>query len=174
MRRAGGGLGILLATVAVAAAASAEPYAVGDRVPPMTFETQFEEKVVIGPTTRLVLVTHDMDAGDVAKKVLADHTAASLEARGAVYVADVSKMPGLVSRFLAIPRMRRRPYPVLLDREAVTARAFPVVEGTVTAVWLEDGRITRLEQLASEDAVRAALASPKPPAPEPAAPGAAP
>jgi NADPH-dependent ferric siderophore reductase len=125
----------------------------------MTFETQHGETVVVGPSTRLVLVTHDMEAGNMAKAVLAKHTAPSLAARGAVYVADISKMPGVISRLMAIPRMRRRPYPVLLDRDATTARVFPVADGKVTAVWLEGGRITRLEQLGSQQAIRAALAA---------------
>ena len=107
-----------------------------------------------------MLVTHDMDAGRIAKAVLADHTAATLAERGAVYVADISKMPGFVSRLMAIPRMRRRPYPVLLDRDALTVHRFPLAEGRVTAVHLADGRITAIEQLGAEDAVRAALATP--------------
>lgn len=159
------GMPLLAATIALALArpaTAADPYAVGDTIRPMTFETQFDTSVTIGPETRLVLITHDMDAGDVAKRVLAGHTTASLAERGAVYVADVSKMPGFVSRLIAIPRMRKRAYPVLLDREAETAVAFPVVEGTVTAVWLEDGRVARVAQLASEDDVRAALAPPTP------------
>jgi hypothetical protein len=149
----------LLATLALAASATAgPPYAVGDRVDPMTFETQHGREVTIGPATRLVLVTHDMDAGGIAKAVLTGHTAASLAARRAVYVADIAGMPGFVSRMFAIPRMRKRPYPVLLDRDAATARAFPTAEGKVTAVWLEEQRITRIDQLGSEAAVRTALA----------------
>jgi hypothetical protein len=101
-----------------------------------------------------------MDAGRIAKAVLAEHTAATLAARGAVYVADISKMPGLVSRLIAIPRMRRRPYPVLLDREALTIRRFPATGGRVTAVHLAEGRITAIEQLDSEATLRAALALP--------------
>lgn len=149
--------GVLPALLALPLAAAA-PYAVGDRVTPMTLPTASGETVVVGPGTRLVLVTHDMDGGAIAKAVLAGHTRATLAARGAVYVADVSGMPALVTRFIAMPRMRRRPYPVLLDRDGATRTSFPVVAGAVTAVWLDDGRIVRLEQLASEAALRAALA----------------
>jgi enoyl-CoA hydratase/carnithine racemase len=155
-RLAAGCVAVLLAVTT----ARAEPWGVGDRIAPMSFQTQHDETFVVGPPVRLVLITHDMGAGDVAKAVLAEHDAASLAARGAVYVADIARMPGLVSRFVAIPRMRNRPYPVLLDREAATARAFGVEDGAVTAVWLDDGRITRLERLRTEAALRAALREP--------------
>jgi hypothetical protein len=151
-------LPVLVALLAVRLATAA-PYGVGDRMAPMTLPTPSGEAVVVGPGTRLVLVTHDMDGGAIAKAVLADHTRVTLAARGAVYVADVSGMPGLVTRFVAIPRLRRRPYPVLLDRDGATRTLFPVVAGAVTAVSLDDGRIVRLEQLTSEAALRATLAS---------------
>lgn len=157
MRRARVGLGMLVLSLATAHVAAAEPYEVGDAIRAMRLTTQFDEEVEVGAATRLVLITHDMGAGDVAKAVLAAQTADTLAARGAVYVADISRMPGLVSRLIAIPRMRRRSYPVLLDRTGETGRLFPAMAGAVTAVWLENGRITRLEQLVSEEGVRAAL-----------------
>jgi hypothetical protein len=152
---------VALAGWLLASVAWAEPYAIGDRIAPMTFETQFGETVIVGAAMRLVLITHDMDAGEIAKAVLAAHTTASLDARRAVYVADVSKMPGLVSRWIAIPRMRRRPYRVLLDRDGASASAFPIAPGAVTGVWLDDGRIVRIEQLTSADGVRTALVLPE-------------
>ena len=131
---------VVLASLLAEPAIATEPHAVGDTVAPIRFETQFGDEVAIDASIRLVLVTHDMDAGSIAKAVLGEHTAATLAARGAVYVADVSKMPGFVSRMIAIPRMRRRPYPVLLDRDGETSRLFPMASGAVAsglgyAIW---------------------------------------
>ena len=138
--------------------AGAEPYDVGDVVQPFSLDTQHGTAVEVGVATQLVLVTHDMDAGKIARAVLEEHTEATLAERGAVYVADISRMPGFVSRLIAIPRMRRRPYPVLLDREGVTAGLFAHEEGKVTVVRLEAGRVTDITLVDSESAVREALA----------------
>jgi len=148
-------VGFLLFVAGVAIAS--EPYVVGDAVAPIRFQTQFGDDVSVDASARLVLVSHDMDAGGIAKAVLSEHTTETLAARGVVYVADVSKMPGFVSRLIAIPRMRRRPYPVLLDRDGETSRLFPVMPGAVAAIWLADGRVTRIEQLSTEAALRDVL-----------------
>jgi len=56
-------------------------------------------------------------------------------------------MPRLVAKLFALPSMRRRPYPMLLDRDGQTTARLPDVAGTVTVISLERLKITRVEQL---------------------------
>ena len=98
-------IGLVALSVPVA---DAEPYHAADVIRPFSLETQHGTRVEIGAATRLVLVTHDMDAGKIARAVLEEHTEDTLAERHAVYVANISRMPGFVSRLIAIPRMRRR------------------------------------------------------------------
>jgi hypothetical protein len=71
----------------------------------------------VSEATRVLLLTRDMDAGGFVREALAEDGAACLDRAGAVYVADVHRVPGVIRRIVAIPRMRTRPYPVLLDTE---------------------------------------------------------
>lgn len=146
-----------LLLVALGAAARAVTLAPGLALPPLTLTDQHDVPATIGADTRVILFTRDMDAGDVAKEALAEH-AALLGAAAAVYVADISRMPSLVAKLFALPAMRRRPYRMLLDRDGTATADFPSRAGEVTVMRLSDGRIDRVEYVASADALRAALA----------------
>jgi hypothetical protein len=128
--------------VLAAAAAFAAPYAVGDEVHPFALDDQHGQRVEVDAAVRVLVVTRDMGGGDVVKEALAGADQAFLDARHAVHVADISRMPGLISRMIALPRMRKRPYRVLIDTDGAVARQFPAVEGKPTVVALDHLRVT--------------------------------
>jgi hypothetical protein len=141
----------------VAAVAWAGPYAVGETVRRFTALDQHGRQADVDERVRIVVVSRDMDAGSVVKQALADADQRWLDERRAVYVADVSGMPALVSRIIALPRMRRRAYRVLLDREGSLARDFPHLAGQATVVFLDALRVTRVAHAASPEELRALL-----------------
>jgi hypothetical protein len=66
-------------------------------------------------------------------------------------------MPKLVARLFAVPSMRRRPYPMLLDRTGEATARLPDVEEQATLLFLDELRIERIEHVDSADGVRALL-----------------
>jgi NADPH-dependent ferric siderophore reductase len=155
---------VALVVVVIGVAARAATLAPGTALPPLALTDQHDVAAAIGPETRVILFTRDMDAGDVAKEALAEQ-AALLAAAHAVYVADISGMPSLIARLFALPAMRKRPYRMLLDRDGRATADFPSRAGEVTMLRLGNGTIERIEFHASAAALRAALASAATPAP---------
>ncbi len=154
----------------------------GTKLPTISLNDQHNEPGQIDTTTSTVLFTRDMDASKVAKEALAENGEQLLDKAGAVYVADIARMPGFVTRFFAVPAMRKRPYRMLLDREGNATTSFPTEEGHVTLIRLEGLTIRRVEHLDSAWALRRALraaaaeratAAAPPPETAPAAPAAA-
>jgi hypothetical protein len=145
------------------AAASAEPFAVGESLEPLALADQHGVERRVDAATRGILLTRDMDGGGFVREALASEGAAQLEQAGAVYVADVSRMPGLIRRMFAIPRMRERGYPVLLDTEGTSTARFPAQPGKASWIRLEGLRVAEVRFLTSAEEVRAALAPPDDP-----------
>lgn len=146
-----------LAAVAVAEEPAPRPYAIGDLVDPVVLQDQHGHEHLLGEDVRLVLFARDMDAGDLAAEALEDGGAELLEARHAVYVADIHRMPALVSRLFALPSLRRRGYPVWLDREGRETARLPAEPGKLTLLRLRGLRVTGIDYADSAAAVRAAL-----------------
>ena len=152
----------LLVVLLLAAAAHGAPLAVGDPMPPLTLEDQHGRAGSVGDGVRVVVVSRDMEAGDVVKKAFAGRDQAFLDTNGAVYVANISGMPALITRLFALPRMRERPYRMLLDRDGSATKDIPAVPGRPTVLTLESGRIVRMSQPADPGALAAEIAPPQP------------
>lgn len=146
----------LAAACLVAGAAAAEPLGEGDAFPEIALANQHGELRRVDAEVRVVLFSRDMDGGAVVRTAL-DRDPALLERHAAVYVSDVSRMPALVRGLIAKPRMRRRPYPVLLDEEGDATAALPSREGRPTVLLLEAGRIRRVAYPETPEALVALL-----------------
>lgn len=139
-------------------AVSAEGVAVSETIGAIALEDQHGQPGGVDAATRGVLLSRDMDGGAFVREALATDGAAQLERAGAVYIADVHGMPALIRRFVAIPRMRERPYRVLLDTEGAPTAGLPAEEGKATWLRLEGLRVVEIRFLTSSEEVAKALA----------------
>jgi hypothetical protein len=103
-----------------------------------------------------------MEAGDVVKKALAGRDQAFLDEHGVVYVANISGMPAVITRLFALPRMRERPYRMLLDRDGNATKDIPAVPGRPTVLTLVRGQVVRVSQPGDPGALAAEIAPPRP------------
>ena len=154
-----------LADEAAANVPKAAPLAVGDAAPLVTLADQHGGTVHVDAATRLVLFTRDTDGGAFVKDALADGGTDTLASAGAVYLSDVSRMPGLVRSMFAMPSLKKRPYAVGLDDKGDATASLPFRDGFATVLTLDGGKVTAISFVASVADVRAALAA-KAPAPK--------
>lgn len=141
----------------VADAAFAQPYDVGDAIAPFTLEDQHGRSLAVDASVKVILFSREMKGGDVLKQGLAGVEPGYLEGKGAVYVADISRMPGLIARMFAIPAMRDRPYSMLLDRDGETTARLPGAEGQATLIFLDRLTVQRIVHVADAPVVRREL-----------------
>jgi hypothetical protein len=80
-----------------------------------------------------------------------------LERHHALYVSDVSRMPGIIRATIAKPRLRGRGYPILLDEEGTATADLPAADGKATLLFLEKLRVVRVEQVALVEELRGAI-----------------
>lgn len=152
------GLFLLLAGVLAPGASPAQDTAIPPAsIAAFALDDQHGVSQRVDAMTRAVLFTADMDAGDLVKAALAEGGAERLSRAGAVYVSDVSRMPGIIRRTMAEPAMRKRPYPILLDREGDVTKGLPRAPGQVSLLVLDGLRVERTEMLSTADAMVSAL-----------------
>lgn len=152
----------VLCTAVAAVSAAESPVAPGDTLPELRLPDQHGEPRSVDASTGVVLFSRDMKGGGVLRDLLAKDGAAWLEQHKAVYVADVSRMPGPIRAVIAMPRMRRRPYPVLVDETGEPTASLPSAEGRASAIFLDQLEVTRVEHVDSLEALRALFAPAEP------------
>jgi hypothetical protein len=136
--------------------------ATGDRISELTLEDQHGNTHTLPADARLVLFTSDKAASSVLQDYLAQRDADFLRERQAHFVADISRMPGLVTRMFALPSMRERPYPILLAYAAEDVAQLPRREGQVSVLRIDQRRITDVAYATSGAQLDALLGQPRP------------
>jgi len=78
---------------------------VGERLAPWTLLDQFDQAYTLDNQARILLVARSMDAAKQVDAALQGQPAGYLEARHAVFVADIQRMPRLIAKLFAVPAM---------------------------------------------------------------------
>ena len=88
------------------------------------------------------LFVADNDAANLAGVLLDSQAASWLSRHQQVYLADIHKMPALIARMVALPRLRDKPYPILLGRDADTLAMLPRQRGCVSVLDIQQQKIS--------------------------------
>ncbi|MFQ6572098.1 FAD/FMN-containing dehydrogenase [Pseudomonas sp. UM16] len=136
----------------------AQAVEVGEHLAPWTLLDQHDQAYSLNDQARTLLVARNMDGAKLVKAALADRPKGYLEARNAVFVADIQRMPALISKLFAIPAMRDYSYRIMLDRDGKVVAQYPGAEDKVLWLQLEQGRVVVQKEYASADELREALA----------------
>ncbi|MGL4315530.1 MAG: FAD/FMN-containing dehydrogenase [Pseudomonas sp.] len=145
---------LLLAWLVSGMAMAIEP---GERLAPWTLLDQFDKPYSLDGRLQVLLVARDMEGAQLVKAALLDKPQGYLEQRHALFLADISRMPGPIATLFAVPAMRDYHYRVLLDRESRVAPRYPGDVGAVLWLDLRDGRLQTQRSFTDATALTAAL-----------------
>jgi hypothetical protein len=129
----------------------------GDKLAPFTLLDQYDHAYSLDTGTQILLVARDMDGAKMVKAALAEQPKGYLEARHAVFVADIQRMPAIISQLFAIPAMRAYNYRVLLDLEGRVASRYSGQDGLVQWLQLEQGVLVGQRAFTDAAALKSAL-----------------
>ena len=129
----------------------------GERLLPWTLLDQFDKAYTLDQQARILLVARNMTGAKLLKAALEEKPKGFLEARQAVFVADVSRMPAVISTLFAVPAMRDYNYRVLLDSQSRVASRYPAAEDQVLWLDLDRGVLRDSRTFTDAQALRQAL-----------------
>lgn len=139
-------------------AVTAQALESGERLAPWTLSDQFEQPYTLDGQLRILLVARSMESAKLLETALQGQPKGYLEARDALFVADISRMPSLIGKLFAIPAMRDYSYRVLLDREAAVVPQYAAPEQGLLWLQLEQGVLRERRVFTDAAALREALA----------------
>ena len=131
--------------------------AVGQPLPVLAVKDQHDKPWQITPGTRLVIFAAGRKASSLVQSVLQALPKDQLTRKNAMYLADMSKMPGFVTRTFALPALREMPYLIGVSLEEATLAAWPRQTDAVTLIEMVQNMVKRISYTATEPDLRAAL-----------------
>jgi hypothetical protein len=149
---------VSIGLVMLATGAVADELQPGDRLPQTVLRDQHGQEMVVSSNTAFILFAAHKGASDVINGYLANHEGDFLQRHQAVYIADLSEMPALITRMFALPKMRGRPYRILLTDEESPMAFLPRKVSAVTVISMRDGVVESVSYAENGDEIGALLA----------------
>ncbi|MCZ8157573.1 MAG: hypothetical protein O9264_15730 [Leptospira sp.] len=131
----------------------------GDTVPQITMTDQFGKEAVIAKEIEKILFIADMDASKLTHPLLLKEGNVYLETNKAMLISDIHRMPAIISKFVAIPKMQDYPYTIHLIKEETIGDPFPRIKGQVTMLTVKDGKLIQILFGTDEKEIRSFLES---------------
>lgn len=107
----------------------------------VSFQDQWGNAQNLTPETKWLIISRAMSSGDIVKDTFDALSIEDPQKYGMLYVADISGMPGLISKFVALPKMRNYAFPIALARQKglLTDMGIPLEESESIAVFTLQG-----------------------------------
>lgn len=155
----------LSASVAVTSIAAAQApdsatptIQIGDPFPQWELTDQHEQPHRLpGDSTQAIVFSRSKQADETLSPVLESVAGDRLGNGEVIYLSDISRMPGLISRLFALPSLRDRDYPVVLIREEGMSGPLVTETDCLALYRLEQGTVVAREDLCAESDVRNAF-----------------
>ena len=131
-----------------------EPLQVGEELSLLQYETQRDEKVTIPTGTRTLVFTSEMEASKIAHEVFEVGGEDYLNQNFTIFISDIHRMPFLISKFVALPKMRKYKYTMHLIKEDTAGSIFPREKGKLTIITLDNLKVTSIQFVGSADELK--------------------
>lgn len=145
---------ILLSSALVAF--SSMSYAV-ENLKSVSFEDQWEQVHSIAEDTQWVVFSSHKDGGKWVKEIFNELKVTNLDDYKIVYVADISAMPGFITKLFAIPKMQDFPFEIYLDMEGDATVNWPRNQEQVSVYHVVDSAFEETQYFADKDTLKAFL-----------------
>ena len=153
------GLALTLTVICSATWAQVPLLKAGDPTPKITINDQHDKPWSIPADTKLVLFSGNRNANTIVQSLLTQKGVDYFSSKKTVYFSDLSKMPGFITRTFALPSMRDLPYSVGIVLNADESQSWPREDDAVTAAFLNQGRVTKIEFVKNTESLQKILES---------------
>ena len=142
----------LLLTLLTLSTLTSAAVTIGQPIAPLSLNDQFDVEHNVTSSTKKVIFTFKKASSHIVKDYLATQKADYLKERDAMYVADVSAMPAIIS-FFVLPMLTSNEFPILVIEDEEQAEVYKNEEQieAVMVVILEDEVVVDIKYINSEE-----------------------
>ncbi|OCL84278.1 hypothetical protein AAW30_00652 [Arcobacter porcinus] len=142
----------LLILALLALGLNANPLTIDSNIDGIKIKDQFEKEHILDTNIKTVLFASDKGTSDIIKDYLLSISEKEniLDRNSAVYVADISGMPSIISKFIALPKMKKYPFSILLLDDSNKAN-FAKEDGKIIVYSILDGKVSSVEKISTKE-----------------------
>jgi len=124
---------------------------VGENFPTLKLIDQFDHKVDFSQESNAtLLLSFEKDVSKNINYFLKAQDKDFMSGHKVHYISDISSMPSLITKWVALPKMKKLPFKIALVYEEKVADIIQREEGKITVITLNNNHITSVKFLESE------------------------
>jgi hypothetical protein len=128
----------------------ANSFKINEKITHFSLVNQFDEKQTITDEIETLLVSFEKGTGADVNEFLADQKSDFLKEHHAIFIANISGMPMVITKMFALPKMRKYQHNILLIYDENDTR-FQSKEGKTTLYRLKGGVIKDIKFITKDD-----------------------
>lgn len=129
---------------------NANSFEVNQNIGSFSLVNQFDEKQTVDSNIQTIIVSAEKDTSADVNEFLKEKDKNFLKDNNAVFIANISGMPSIITKLFALPKMKKYNYSVLLIYDEEDKR-FINQEGKLTLYKLENGDIKSISYITKDD-----------------------
>ena len=135
---------ILICLMSVSLGCFADVLQLGQQISPFKLANQHGKLITVDDKAKVILFTKEKAPSVLLNNFLLKQSKDFLAKNSAFYIADISGMPFLISKIIALPKMRKQPFDILLAKNETTLAFVPHKEDFITVIKRKEGKITAI------------------------------
>lgn len=121
------------------------------------YETPFSRPMKIPNTTKLVIIAFEKDTGATVNDYLNTKEKYYLQKNKAIFIADIHKMPSVITRMFALPKMKKYKHLIYLHYGEKFQEAIPNKDESITILRVENRKVVAIDYISSKNELQATI-----------------
>ncbi|MEK6658503.1 MAG: hypothetical protein AABY36_02340 [Campylobacterota bacterium] len=113
--------------------------------------------VKITKDVKLVIISSQKATGALVNEYLDSQNSDYLQKNRAVFIADINKMPTIVTKMLALPKLRKYKHPIYINYDERFDEVVPNKEDRVTLLYIENSIIKNISYISTKEELKKAI-----------------
>ncbi|MDD5372975.1 MAG: hypothetical protein PHO62_06075 [Sulfurimonas sp.] len=113
--------------------------------------------VKIPKDVKLVIVSSQKATGALVNEYLDSQSPDYLQKNRAVFIADINKMPTIVTKMFALPKLRKYKHPIYISNDERFEEVVPSKDDRVTLLYVENSIIKNISYISTKEELKKAI-----------------
>ncbi|MDD3442068.1 hypothetical protein [Sulfurimonas denitrificans] len=123
----------------------------------VVYETPSAEEIKIPKNIKLIIIAFEKDISAVINEYLDTKDSLYLLSYNAVFIADVHKMPKIIAKIVALPRLQKYKHPIYLYYGDKLEAIIPTREAKATLLYIEDEKVKEIRFVSTKEELKMAI-----------------
>ena len=121
------------------------------------YVTPNDAAVKIPKDVKLVIISHEKGTGVLVNEYLEAQNEDYLQKNHVVFIADINKIPSLITKMVALPKLRKYKHPIYINYDERFEEIVPSKENMVTLVHVENSIIKNISYISTKEELKKAI-----------------